>query len=202
MPSPVVIKYKRLRSYIGNKLKRRELKSNSRSSHKNSGISNDYNYAKIISYANELLEEYGAEISSEFFKHPEEPAKRTIDTYGDSEWTGYGDISMSAYDTAWLAMVPNKTYKESASAKEFLLAFPECFRWLINCQDEFGGWCNVRGAGAITPVLAGLLALCHFRTLSGEFFEAKLNDTGVTIVSFFLHYTLFHIKNYLILFYM
>ncbi|CAG8812144.1 2869_t:CDS:2, partial [Dentiscutata erythropus] len=141
--------------------------------------------SKIINYTKRLLEEYADEIHSEFFESPEEPAKRTIDEYGDMTWTGYGDISMSAYDTAWLAMIPNKAYKESSVAEEFSLAFPKCFEWLISCQDEFGGWCNVRGAGAITPVLAGLLALCQFRTRSGAFFEQKLCEIGITIKQFY-----------------
>ncbi|RHZ48705.1 hypothetical protein Glove_543g86 [Diversispora epigaea] len=132
-----------------------------------------------------LLEEHGNEIHSEFFEYPEKPAKRTIDEYGDRTWTGYGDVSMSAYDAAWLAMIPNKAYKESAVAEEFSLAFPKCFEWLISCQDEFGGWCNIRGAGAIIPVLAGLLALCQFRTRSGAFFEQKLSEIGITIKQFY-----------------
>ncbi|CAG8531390.1 5317_t:CDS:2 [Diversispora eburnea] len=184
-------KIKSFFSYFENKFKKKKFKLYSRSSPKNSEIKNvntnssSNSTSKIINYVKGLLEEHGNEIHSEFFKSPEEPAKLTIDEYGDSTWTGYGESSMSAYDTAWLAMVPNKAYKESAVAEEFSLAFPKCFKWLFDYQDEFGGWCNVRGAGAITPVLAGLSALCHFRTCSGAFFEQKLSEIGISIKQFY-----------------
>ncbi|CAG8620835.1 25879_t:CDS:2 [Dentiscutata erythropus] len=50
---------------------------------------------KIIKYADELLSEYGDEIWPEFFKNLIEPARHADDPY----WIGYGDISMSPYDT-------------------------------------------------------------------------------------------------------
>ncbi|CAG8606993.1 9103_t:CDS:2 [Cetraspora pellucida] len=138
---------------------------------------------KIIKYVDELLSEYGDAIWPEFFKNPLEPAQHTVDAANDSDWIGYGDISMSPYDTAWVAMIPNKVYKELKSSKDFSLAFPQCFIWLFDNQDDNGSWAG-NGAGSIAPGLAGLLALCFFRSHSGEYFETKLNDLGLNIEQF------------------
>ncbi|KAF0493917.1 Phyllocladan-16-alpha-ol synthase [Gigaspora margarita] len=139
--------------------------------------------SKIIKYADELLSECGDEICPEFFKNPLEPARHSIDTTNDSDWIGYGDISMSPYDTAWVAMIPDKIYKESKSFKDFKLAFPQCFIWFFDNQDANGSWAG-NGAGSIAPGLAGLLALGLFQSRSGEYFETKLNDLGITIERF------------------
>ncbi|CAG8453937.1 14947_t:CDS:2, partial [Dentiscutata heterogama] len=101
----------------------------------------------------------------------------------DPDWIGYGDISMSPYDTAWVAMIPSKIYKESKISKDFSLAFPQCFLWFLNNQDIHGSWAG-SGVSGIVPGLAGLLALGLFQTHSGEFFETKLNNLGITIVQF------------------
>ncbi|KAF0433434.1 Ent-kaurene synthase [Gigaspora margarita] len=89
---------------------------------------------------------------------------------------------MSPCDTAWVAMIPNKFYKESKASKDFSLAFPQCFMWLFNNQDANGSWAG-NDASSITPGLAGLLALGLFRSHSGDYFETKLNDLGITISS-------------------
>ncbi|CAG8519746.1 10352_t:CDS:2 [Dentiscutata heterogama] len=134
---------------------------------------------KIIKYSDRLLTEHGNEICSEFFKKP----FKSFTYADDPDWIGYGDISMSVYDTAWVAMIPSKIYKESNISKNFSLAFPQCFLWLLNNQDMHGSWAG-SGSGGIVPGLAGLLALGLFRLHSGEFFEIKLNDLGITIEQF------------------
>ncbi|CAG8616007.1 7901_t:CDS:2 [Dentiscutata erythropus] len=145
---------------------------------------------KIIKYSDRLLTENANEICPEFFKKTFKSAQHA----DDPDWVGYGEISMSPYDTAWIAMIPSKIYKETKSSKEFSLAFPQCLLWLLNNQDMQGSWTG-SGAGAIVSGLAGLLALGLFRSHSGEFFETKLNDLGITIVQFI---TIFKkAKNYL-----
>ncbi|CAG8571277.1 4422_t:CDS:2 [Dentiscutata erythropus] len=134
---------------------------------------------KIIKYSDRLLTEHGNEICPEFFKNH----FKSFQHADDPNWIGYGDISMSPYDTAWVAMIPSKIYKESKISKDFSLAFPQCFLWLLNNQDMHGSWAG-NGAGGIVPGLAGLLALGLFRFHSGEFFEIKLNDLGITIVQY------------------
>ncbi|CAG8754665.1 17257_t:CDS:1, partial [Dentiscutata heterogama] len=111
-----------------------------------------------------------------FFKKPFKSFRHA----DDPDWIGYGDTSMSPYDTAWVAMIPSKIYKESKISKDFSLAFPQCFLWLLNNQDIHGSWAG-SGAGGIVPGLAGLLSLGLFRSHSGEFFVTKLNDLGITI---------------------
>ncbi|CAG8768494.1 11731_t:CDS:2 [Gigaspora margarita] len=129
---------------------------------------------KIIKYSDRLLSEHGNEICPKFFKKPFKSVRHA----DDPEWVGYGDVSMSPYDTAWVAMIPSKIYKETKSSKDFSLAFPQCFLWLLNNQDMHGSWTG-SGAGSIVPGLAGLLALGLFRSHSGECFEAKLNDLAL-----------------------
>ncbi len=137
---------------------------------------------KIIQHVDNLLTECGNDTWPEFFKTPEEPAKRTVDAGNYTEWIGYGDISMSPYDTAWLAMVPSKTYKESGSAADFQLAFPQCFIWLLEYQESSGSWSGT-GPGSIAPALSGLLALGLFRSRSDQYFEKKLGELGISLVS-------------------
>ncbi|CAG8804371.1 18543_t:CDS:1, partial [Dentiscutata erythropus] len=49
-----------------------------------------------------LLTEHGNEICPGFFKKP----SKSFQHADDPDWIGYGDISMSPYDTAWVAMIP------------------------------------------------------------------------------------------------
>ncbi|CAG8551452.1 7292_t:CDS:2 [Funneliformis mosseae] len=134
----------------------------------------------LIRYTDKLLTECGNDTWPEFFKEPEEPAKRTVDDGNYTDWIGYGDISMSPYDTAWLAMVPSKTYKESGSAADFELAFPQCFTWLLEYQESSGSWSGT-GPGSIAPALSGLLALGLFHSRSGRYFEDNLQELGFSL---------------------
>ncbi|CAG8532345.1 4265_t:CDS:2 [Cetraspora pellucida] len=131
----------------------------------------------------ELSEKNESQLSIKIIKYVDELLSEYVDAANDSDWIGYGDISMSTYDTAWVAMIPNKVYKELKSSKDFSLAFPQCFIWLFDNQDDNGSWTG-NGAGSIAPGLAGLLALGLFKSHSGEYFETKLNDLGLTIEQF------------------
>ncbi|XP_050232952.1 ent-kaur-16-ene synthase, chloroplastic-like [Mercurialis annua] len=44
-------------------------------------------------------------------------------------------LSISFYDTAWVAMVPSKESKEKPS-------FPECLEWVMENQQGDGSWCH------------------------------------------------------------
>ncbi|XP_050234951.1 ent-kaur-16-ene synthase, chloroplastic-like isoform X2 [Mercurialis annua] len=44
-------------------------------------------------------------------------------------------LSVSSYDTAWVAMVPSKESKEKPS-------FPECLDWIMKNQHCDGSWCH------------------------------------------------------------
>ncbi|XP_076950310.1 ent-kaurene synthase 2, chloroplastic-like [Bidens hawaiensis] len=46
------------------------------------------------------------------------------------------ELSVSAYDTAWVAMVPSPNAPKSP-------CFPECVNWLVNNQLNDGSWCLV-----------------------------------------------------------
>ena len=46
---------------------------------------------------------------------------------------GDGEISTSAYDTAWVARIPSKDNKEKPM-------FPKCLEWLIDNQLTDGSW--------------------------------------------------------------
>ncbi|MEH1809773.1 hypothetical protein [Nostoc sp.] len=69
----------------------------------------------------------------------------------DEKWGG-GEISASAYDTAWVAMVRNPHNPNE-------LAFSQSFNWLLEYQAIDGGWGNGLFSYRILPTLAALLAL-------------------------------------------
>ncbi|CAG8477139.1 8017_t:CDS:2 [Paraglomus occultum] len=134
---------------------------------------------RIIKATSQLLYESGTSAWPEFFNNPTEPAKHTVDEGNDTEWIGYGEISMSPYDTAWVAMIPSRKYKATQQPQDFELAFPQCFAWLLQAQDENGSWART-GPGSIAPALAAVLALGSFRTRAAEFFEQKLANLGIS----------------------
>lgn len=47
---------------------------------------------------------------------------------------GKVEISPSAYDTAWVAMVPSREYSGGKPC------FPECLDWIIENQNPDGSW--------------------------------------------------------------
>ncbi|CAJ0827431.1 445_t:CDS:2 [Entrophospora sp. SA101] len=134
-------------------------------------------------YAEGILNNHANSVWPTFYETPEEPAKRTIDDVNDTEWIGYGKISMSPYDTAWVAMVPSEKYKSTNLPKDFELAFPQCLKWLFYHQDDNGSWAG-KGAKSVLPCLAGLLALSLFCSRSGDYLEEKLNNLGLTLSQF------------------
>jgi len=133
---------------------------------------------RIIKATSQLLYESGTSAWPNFFNDPAEPAKHTVDEGNDTEWIGYGEVSMSPYDTAWVAMIPSRKYKETQQPQDFDLAFPQCFTWLLQAQDESGSWART-GPGSIAPALAAVLALGSFRTRAAEFFDQKLANLGI-----------------------
>ncbi|CAG8534697.1 13470_t:CDS:2 [Ambispora gerdemannii] len=138
---------------------------------------------KVIQRTNELLSKIGSDIFKDFFTDPKESAKHSFDAGNDPTWVGFSDMSMSPYDTAWVAMVPVPLYKETKQPKDFKLAFPECFDWLLSTQDENGSWART-GAGSITAGLSALCALSMFKNRAGSYFEEKLRELGFTLEHF------------------
>ncbi|CAJ0840978.1 1965_t:CDS:2 [Entrophospora sp. SA101] len=138
---------------------------------------------KLIDYAEGILNNHANSVWPNFYETPEEPAKRTMDDIKDTEWIGYGKLSMSPYDTAWMAMVPSEKYKSTNLPKDFELAFPQCLKWFFYHQDDNGSWAG-KDAKSVLPCLAGLLALGLFRSRSGNYLEEKLNDLGLTLSQF------------------
>ncbi|CAG8491941.1 2460_t:CDS:2 [Ambispora leptoticha] len=104
-------------------------------------------------------------------------------TGNDTEWVIYRDISMSPYDIAWVAMIPVPLYKETKLSKDFKLAFPECFAWLLNSQNESGSWSRT-GACSIAPDLSSLWSLGVFKDHAGTYFEERLREIGFTLEHF------------------
>ncbi|CAG8561027.1 5734_t:CDS:2 [Ambispora gerdemannii] len=93
------------------------------------------------------------------------------------------EYQLTAYDIAWVAMIPTSRYKQTKDPRDFMLAFPECFRWLLNYQDSKGSWGKI-GVKSIVPSLSVLLSLRFFKARAGEYFQAKLEDIGITINHF------------------
>ncbi|KAG9287570.1 hypothetical protein G9A89_019631 [Geosiphon pyriformis] len=133
---------------------------------------------ELVSHTNHLLEEMARDISPNFFRNPQQTAKRPAEDE-KRHWIGFGDISMSGYDTAWLSMVPEAQYKRIQMPSKFKLAFPECFTWLIDVQHVEGG-SNGFGYQSVSSAMATLLALGKFRINTESFFEEKLTELGIS----------------------
>ncbi|KAF9894881.1 hypothetical protein FE257_004502 [Aspergillus nanangensis] len=68
---------------------------------------------------------------------------------------GFGAVSSSVYDTAWVSMIE----KAGADGEKFWL-FKECYDFLLNAQCEDGGWAaNAVLFDRTAHTLAGLLAV-------------------------------------------
>ncbi|KAL7111499.1 hypothetical protein ACP275_05G092400 [Erythranthe tilingii] len=50
---------------------------------------------------------------------------------------GKVEITPSAYDTAWVAMVPEREYSGGAISQP---CFPQCLNWIIENQNSDGSW--------------------------------------------------------------
>ena len=71
----------------------------------------------------------------------------------------YSFVSPSAYDTAWLAMVPD-------SNQSFEPMFKDCLNWVLNNQREQGFWgdcCDAHGRPTIESLPATLACLIVLR---------------------------------------
>ena len=69
---------------------------------------------------------------------------------------GVGSMTCSVYDTAWVAMV----FKTVDGQKRWL--FPSSFQYLLNQQQNDGGWqTSSSRADGILNTLAALLACCR-----------------------------------------
>ncbi|CAG8508630.1 12679_t:CDS:2 [Ambispora gerdemannii] len=138
---------------------------------------------KIIQCTNRLLCEVEIDTWNYFFTDPREAARHSFDAGSNTERVGCGDISMSPYDIAWVAMIPVPLYKKTKHSKDFRLAFPECLAWLLSSQDESGSWART-GAVSIAPVLSGLWSLGMFESRAGLYFEERLREIGFTLEHF------------------
>ncbi|XP_021294504.1 (E,E)-geranyllinalool synthase [Herrania umbratica] len=69
----------------------------------------------------------------------------------------YSFVSPSAYDTAWLAMIPADSNHQSCSAP----MFKDCLDWVLNNQTEEGYWgeCDAHGNPTIESLPATLACL-------------------------------------------
>ncbi|KAI1355960.1 hypothetical protein F5Y01DRAFT_268144 [Xylaria sp. FL0043] len=71
-----------------------------------------------------------------------------------STHNGFGSMSPSIYDTAWLAMV------QKSNGKEVKWRFPECFDFIVRQQLPSGGWESyATSADGILNTAAALMAL-------------------------------------------
>lgn len=73
----------------------------------------------------------------------------------------YSFVSPSAYDTAWVAMVPDPTTVLGNDGRPM---FRECLNWIVNNQREGGFWGESDGYGnptidSLPATLACMLAL-------------------------------------------
>ncbi|EXB82821.1 (E,E)-geranyllinalool synthase [Morus notabilis] len=72
----------------------------------------------------------------------------------------YSLVAPSAYDTAWLAMIP----ADDDSHKPFKPMFEDCLNWVLNNQNELGFWGECDGHGnptieCLSATLACIIAL-------------------------------------------
>ena len=82
----------------------------------------------------------------------------------DGKIGSFGSFSPSLYDTAWLAMVPNKPHEKTS------WLFPSAFDALLDSQNEDGVWSNGSSiVDCLIDSLAALLAMVRRK----ESFDAK-----------------------------
>lgn len=77
----------------------------------------------------------------------------------------YTLVSPSAYDTAWMAMIPHDHTQMSSCSSNSKPMFESCLKWVLNNQNEQGFWgteCDGHGMPTIEclpSTLACILAL-------------------------------------------
>lgn len=101
----------------------------------------------------------------------------------NTSWGG-GDMSASAYDTAWVAMVRNP-YNHTQ------LAFPRSFHWLLRHQSADGSWGD-KFPYTLVPTMAGLLALLKSP------YQTETVRSGINRAKTYLHTNLpnWSVENY------
>lgn len=84
-----------------------------------------------------------------------------IDSYDQTY--GFGSMTCSIYDTAWVAMV----YRTVDGEKSWI--FPDTFRYLLDSQSSDGGWASYASeVDGILNTMAALLALCEHSAASSQ----------------------------------
>lgn len=92
-------------------------------------------------------------------------AVNVIDALVDSLNTPYGgssSMTVSIYDTAWVAMVTKESTDEHGDRRRHWV-FPKCFQFLLENQREDGGFgANASEVDGILNTMAAVLALCRY----------------------------------------
>ena len=100
----------------------------------------------------------------------------------------YSFVSPSAYDTAWLAMVPDPT-----AGNDGRPMFGECLNWIVNNQRDGGFWGELDGYGnptidCLPATLACMLALKSWGVGSGNVERGRNYHGYLNITTFFSLY--------------
>ncbi|PWY71149.1 hypothetical protein BO83DRAFT_427767 [Aspergillus eucalypticola CBS 122712] len=99
---------------------------------------------------------------------------------------GFGAVSASIYDTAWVSMV-----KKPVIGREMAWAFIECFKFLSEAHCEDGGWdANAVLFDCIACTLAGLLALKKHLTEEKDHTSRQALDEKISRATHFLRQAL------------
>ncbi|CAG8554917.1 11498_t:CDS:2 [Ambispora gerdemannii] len=138
---------------------------------------------RLLQQSIKILAEIETEISQPHITSLEKLDRQTSDINEQINGEDDSKVKLSEYDVAWIAMIPDQKYKQSQLPRDFKLAFPECFLWLLKFQDTRGSWTKV-GTKSIAPSLSALLALGLFRARAGQYFKEKLSDLGACIEDF------------------
>ncbi len=89
-----------------------------------------------------------------------------VEMAADDERWGGGEITTSAYNTAWVAMIRDPHHPQQ-------LAFPDSFNWLLKHQELDGSWGSFF-PHTIVPTLASLLALMKAPEQSNQIHHGAL----------------------------
>ena len=83
-------------------------------------------------------------------------AKAFINKVAQDCVTGFGTMSITIYDTAWISMISKPTNENR------LWLFPDSFAFIVEQQNPNGGWESYASdVDGILNTLASLLALCY-----------------------------------------
>ena len=104
----------------------------------------------------------------------------------------YSFVSSSAYDTAWLAMIPADSYIQPM--------FKNCLEWLLNNQKQQGFWGQTDAFGketidSLPATLASMIALKKWNTGACMIQKGMHAYISSTLVSTVLGITIFNCVN-------